>query len=871
MNNSVVDNTFSIIVAMIKSDRDVPRVTKIYLESLIEVQRIFKEGNRELETEEKRQLLIKLIDYFKADLNWESDLVHLERGSTIKDPKKHIEWTPEENNRHYWKKQREHLRSVLSKKYGNDEASKIINSIDIETNKILESMEDPSRTLFNSRGLVVGYVQSGKTANFTALISKAVDAGYKFIIVLAGIHNELRQQTQIRIDKEITGYNNLNLDDEFVQWDGFEQISRFYPLTSTGYLDGQESGEFSGIGISNFSDVFIEGRPVLAVTKKNVKVMERLIKWITNSNEKDRKNVPLLVIDDEADQASIDTNANKDEDPTQTNAKLRTLLRLFQRKTYVGYTATPFANVFIKRDKENENLGDDLFPRNFIHSLPEPLGYFGTRKIFHDNLDKYFVEEIVNPKMEMETLTESSDLSESLIEAINVFIVSIAIRILRGHNNEPMSMMINVDHRVNRMNRVGEKVDTYINETLPRHYSSELLRECYRKLKKDGVALNNGLGTSNKFFTEKEVVRKSVEIIQSNILVTRILNSSKNDKLDYVANPKMKVIAIGGNKLSRGLTLEGLMTTFYLRNTKQFDTLLQMGRWFGYRFGYEDLVRIYTSADLWKKFKDLAIVELEFREEVKQMVDENKTPEDFPIGVRQIIGMLPTGRDKMGSAMLKENLRGSQLSVKKLALEHPNDIDHNFLCLENLIGQIQNFEAIGKKEYPTLLAHDVPAKLVTKFLEKFKPSRSESGSYIDYDKTNLIDHLQKEEYKTWNVALISGSGSLIDFKSGNKISAVNRARLKTAPDNGSYNIKALAGSSDRKIDLPINAKNEYEYRTIPLLLLYVIDKNSVPRDDDSTTREPLYLGLHKSIHKNPSAFTVIFPGKRGVGVHIQED
>jgi len=871
MSNPVVQNTFPIVVSMIKSNQQITRVTEEFLISLIETQRVFNEENRALNKTEKDELFERLVDYFRADLNWESDLVELEKGSTISDPRKHVEWKSDESKRLYWKKQREHLRLVLGKKYGNEEASRIINSIDIETNKILESMEDPSRPIFDSRGLVVGYVQSGKTANFTALISKAVDAGYRFIIVLAGIHNELRQQTQIRIDKEITGFNNLNLDDEFVQWDGFEQIDRFYPLTSAGYLDGQESGEFSGIGVNNFSDVFIEGKPVLAIIKKNVKVMERLIKWIANSSEKDRKNVPLLVIDDEADQASIDTNANKNEDPTKTNAKLRTILSHFQRKAYVGYTATPFANVFIKYDKESEELGEDLYPRNFIHSLPEPFGYFGTRKIFHVDLDKFFVERIASPKVEMETLTETNDLSESLIEAINVFIVSMAIRYLRGDEDEPMSMMINVDHRVNRMNRVGEKVKEFINNTLPRHYSLDLLKKSYNKLKAEGAELNDGLETTNNFFTEKEVIEKAVVIINSKKIVTRILNSSKDDKLDYVANPEMKVIAIGGNKLSRGLTLEGLMTTYYLRNTKQFDTLLQMGRWFGYRFGYEDLVRIYTSENLWMKYRDLAIVELEFREEVKQMVKEEKTPEDFFIGVRQIIGMLPTGRDKMGKAVYKENLRGSQLSVKKLQLEHPEIIETNFSYLQDLINKFQEFDERGKKDYPSLLARNVSSDLVNDFLKRFMPAKSKSGKYIDYDKENLLAHLDNEDYPSWNVALISGRDRPIHFEKKVTIRAVNRARMKNEPDNGSYNIKSLAGSSDRKIDLHSTAKNEYDGREKPLLLLFVVDKNSVPRQSESTTREPLYEGLHESIHRNPPAFTVVFPGKRGAGVHIQED
>ena len=308
------------------------------------------------------------------------------------------------------------------------------------------------------------------------MIAKAADAGYRFIIVLAGIHDELRQQTQIRIDRELTGHNNLDLGGDFVDWNDFEEPRRWYNLTSAGYLDGTETGEFSGKGINRFKDVFLgRDRPALVIIKKNVKILERLIKWIEASKESDRINTPVLIIDDEADQASIDGNANKaDTDPTKTNAKIRRMPDFFPRTAYVGYTATPFANVFIRHDKSNENLGDDLYPRNFIHSLPEAKGYFGTRRIFHDNLDEYFVKTIENPLDERKNLADQGNLTADLSTAIYSFILGIAIRNLRAQDDRPMSMMINVDHRVNKMNRTGEVIESYIKDILPNHYDLKL-------------------------------------------------------------------------------------------------------------------------------------------------------------------------------------------------------------------------------------------------------------------------------------------------------------------------------------------------------------------------------------------------------------
>ncbi len=393
--NELLINIKTQLIAQIRAS-GVERINVDSLNSLIDSYRLWTDDNRPLTIDERTKLFDELCNYFIADLNYATDLIQLERGLVITDhdPKMHTEWEFETEKRFYWRKQREFLMSVLAKKSGSEEASRIINSIDFETDEILRNMENPLRIEFDSRGLVVGYVQSGKTANFTALISKAADAGYRFIIVFAGIHDELRQQTQIRIDRELSGHNNLNLDGDFIEWNDYESTKRWRSLTSAGYLDGKETGEFSGKGIYKFKDEFLsKEKPVIAIVKKNVRIMDRLIKWISNSEEKDRINVPLLIIDDEADQASVDGNATKDEtDPTKTNARIRQIIELFKRSSYVGYTATPFANVFIKHDSEHENLGDDLYPRNFIHSLPEPRGYFGTNRIFNDNLDELLLK-----------------------------------------------------------------------------------------------------------------------------------------------------------------------------------------------------------------------------------------------------------------------------------------------------------------------------------------------------------------------------------------------------------------------------------------------------------------------------------------------
>lgn len=879
--NELLLNIKSQIIAQIRATNNIERITKELLISILDGFRLWMENNRVLSENEKQILLEELSNYFIADLNYETDLVELERGQVIKDPdpKKHTEWEPDSKKRFYWRKQREFLMTTLERKNGQHTASKIINSIDFETDTILKNMENPIRVEFDSRGLVVGYVQSGKTANFTALIAKAADAGYRFIIVLAGIHDELRQQTQIRIDRELTGHNNLNLDGDFIAWNDYEESRRWHNLTSAGWLDGKETGEFSGKGINKFGDIFLsKDRPVIAIIKKNVKIMERLIKWIENSDEKDRINVPLLIIDDEADQASVDGNSNKDEtDPTKTNEKIRKIIELFFRKAYVGYTATPFANVFIQHDSEHENLGDDLYPRNFIHSLPEPPGYFGTRKIFTDELDIYFVKEIKDSKKEKNDLTDLGTITTDLVASVYDFIIGIALRNLRGQENMPMSMMINVDHRVKKMNRIGELIKEYIIKTLPEHYDIEAIEFAYIKFILDSKKLNEKLTTENVFFDWNTVKNEIIKVITSKKIIVSILNSSNEDKLDYAKNPSMKVIAVGGNKLSRGLTLEGLMVTFYLRESKQYDTLLQMGRWFGYRKGYEDLVRIYTNSTLWRQFKDLAIVELEFRESISEMINEDppKTPKEFAIAVRQILGLLPTAKNKLGAALLENHYGGKQVSVTRLTLERPEFIDQNLKVTESLIAKIENtgnkFNKVKNGDFSSLLSIKSDISLLKEFVNNFKLGEDINGICLEsFSKKELLIYLDKTDIKCFNTAIISlekrSKQDIIKLPKDINVIPVNRARLNISPVNGSYSIKGISDKLDRRIDLPKTSKNEYDQRMEPLLLIYFVDKNS-------TTIKQNWKNLYEDIDiekKNPVSYAIIFPSdKIGKGIFKQ--
>jgi hypothetical protein len=328
------------------------------------------------------------------------------------------------------------------------------------------------------------------------------------------------------------------------------------------------------------------------------------------------------------------------------------------------------------------------------------------------------------------------------------------------------------------------------------------------------------------------------------------------------------------------------MVTFYLRESKQYDTLLQMGRWFGYRKGYEDLVRIYTNSTLWRQFKDLAIVELEFRESISEMINEDppKTPKEFAVSVRQILGLLPTAKNKLGAAMLETHYGGSQVSVTRLTLDKPEIIDANTSCVSDLITKItlsgKQFSPVASaSDMPSSIATDVPSELVNSFINDFRLATDTDNSSLEFDKNNLMKYLLKMTGEgallKWNIALISignnEDNTIISLPGNIKIRAVNRSRMKTSPVNGAYNIKAITSKTDRVIDLPQGAKNEYDGRTSPLLLLYFISRNSKPMiDSEKSSRENLYKDIAETKHRDPVSYSIIFPAdNNGKGIYRQ--
>ncbi len=514
----------------------------------------------------------------------------------------------------------------------------VVSVLDNVTDEILDYCGDPEdQGAWSRRGMVMGHVQSGKTTNYAGLICKAADVGYKVIILLAGITNSLRAQTQERLDETFIG--KVSVFNPTVKAElpitSFGATSRFPAFgTSRDYDFSKTAASTYGVTLSALRE------PIIFVTKKNKSTLEHLRDWLKDQNRGAFITEPLLLIDDEADNASINTSSNPDK-VTAINKVIREILQLFQRSSQIGYTATPFANIFIDPDTEDEMLTDDLFPRHFIKALDPPSNYVGASRVFEAEGDlKSTMVRTVEDFQDVLPLTHKREhniisLPPSMKEAIRVFLLTRAIRILRGHGGKHCSMMINVS----RFNDVQERIHGFVYS-----YLLEL---------RNSLTVNAGLplpqtrdkniGDFSESFLQEfretdysfGTVLKVLSEAMSSVSVTTV--NGRGGTLDYSRHKDggLHVIAIGGLLLSRGLTLEGLTVSYILRNTAASDTLMQMARWFGYRTGYEDICRLYLPSNSLFDYEYVEGAIEELRDEVNRMQKLNQTPEDFGLKVRQ--------------------------------------------------------------------------------------------------------------------------------------------------------------------------------------------------------------------------------------------
>ena len=565
----------------------------------------------------------------------------------------------------------------------------VLATMDSVTDRILGLLENPAKEgEWDRRGMVMGHVQSGKTANYSGLICKAADAGYRVIIIIAGIHNNLRNQTQRRIDEGLVGFDSTGRLRGMLPQQSLLGVGRFdsrrrpNAFTTSQRDFNQAIADGVRIPLQNLSE------PAVFVIKKNSNTLRNLIEWLTAHNARHGTATvrePMLLIDDEADNASINIRHQQDE-ISRINGQIRELLSLFERSCYVGYTATPFANIFIDPGSEDAMLGHDLFPRDFIVSLDPPDNYFGATDVFIED-----PERIVQPVDDHADLLplkhrihhQITGLPETLETAIRVFVVARAIRLVRGQEGKHNSMLVNVSRFVPVQSQIRNEIHSLVDRirssvrvngarppvealadpeiaALHRAFEDHYAQSCAESWPDVQARLHDSVSAVNV-----------VEV-----------NSRSPGSLDYLEyeSTGLNVIAVGGFSLSRGLTLEGLVVSYFLRNSMMYDTLLQMGRWFGYRQGYEDLCRVWMPEEAQSWYTHITESIDELRDELARMQSVNATPREFGLRVRSHPDTLVvTARNKMGSGRRMRVLIGLANSFVETAIlrRDPSSLETN--------------------------------------------------------------------------------------------------------------------------------------------------------------------------------------------------
>lgn len=710
----------------------------------------------------------------------------------------------------------------------------MIPGLDEKSTEITALLSDPRAVGTTRKGLVVGNVQSGKTANYTAVTAKAADAGYRFVIVLAGMHNNLRRQTQLRLE------NDLLRDDWFVLTNAEEDFG----------------------SIPDGAALFSSNLRMAAVVKKNANRLRNLVQWFESVPEDVRRQCPVLIIDDEADQATPNTLTEKNE-ISSINKWLRRLWENTPTGTYVAYTATPFANIFMNPDDEN-----DFFPEDFITSLDVGDGYFGPAQVFGTAAVNDDPESPPDPGLDMVRSIPDADASalkppsrteqreafdpelpSSLEEAVAWFIVASAIRRARGQHDHS-SMLVHTTHYASPHERMKSRIEAYLDDHVrPAVEAGDLgiLRNAWER------EVHRVSWPSAPEVSWRQIRDVLPEVLQD--VEVKVDNGQSDDRLDYSSSGPdgrvrtRTVIAVGGGTLSRGLTLEGLVVSYFTRSSSTYDTLLQMGRWFGYRPGYEDLPRIWVSDNLDEDYAFLSRVEQDMRAEIRSFEGTDTTPAEVGLRIRAHPGRLEiTARNKMYHARrVQVTLSGVLRQTFLLDGSDPGVVRSNTQAVERLVSGRRLEPLAGAGDFSVggrRICRDLSALAVQNFLAEYSFC---SASDEIVEKKLMVDWIRKSAPASlWNVVVVGRSEPLkIDgvdvvpkFRiAGEGFHAINRAPLRDASSTDRINFKGIASPNDRLADIAPSFKGSIvemlKHRRLHgggkgLILVYPISRHSVP-------------------------------------------
>lgn len=856
------------------------KITDEYISNSIdEIENIL--GSNSKLTDEERNLVVNRIKTINT--------IHQDEGSVILGDYEHdYQWyerllASEDHEEYFWLRYRNHL---LNDKHLPEA---IVKTLENDTlRKIMSYLGDPNdkSSHFSIRGLVVGDVQSGKTSNYIGLATKAADSGYKVIFILTGTIESLRKQTQQRVEEGFIGYNPVTGEDVGVKRGDKNPMS--FTSRSKDFTGNDDQN--TTYRISNYST-----EPLIFILKKNKSVLQKVyasLKTINTSNERQKIDFPILVIDDEADNASINTNKlDGEHDPTAINKYIRQILALFTRSSYVGFTATPFANVFISYDDEKEMEQDDLFPKDFIYALEAPSNYCGARKYFFEkNPNVKFIKDdnqLIFP-IDHKKDWNGTTLYKSVFESVNCFLLSNVIRDIRDPiKNTHRSMLINMSRFTDVQLNMKEIIKTYVEDTVRN------VKQSYKTL--DPLENSYVLSLKNTFdkeygkiyfagkkLTWEMVLEKFYESTKN--IKTVVVNSSKNsEKLNYDEHKEgLRVIAIGGLALSRGLTLEGLCCSYFYRNTSTYDVLMQMGRWFGYRGGYEDIIRIFMTKTTHDYYKEICLAIEQLKKDIKRMGLADKKPLDYGIRVRNSEELSITAKNKMRNTSLKVDHHSFYGCLYETPYLHAdfNIMNENIDNTLWFMNQLDFSKKDNSVTYPYF--RDVEKEKITDLLSKLIVHDANS----DFDTKQLCRFLNNHpEIDKFDVLFMGGSGSHMSFESmyGDCLEYDTVGRFFDLRNNGSLvrmsGIRAhIWGPSDPSYGLTKEEIKEVKENTStnpsakmylnkhnqPLFIVYFITPNTNSSDCDTTSPEGSYRKrLSENKYKQIVGFAIGFPEKDG--------
>lgn len=750
-----------------------------------------------------------------------------------------------EINWYYWNRYKTYL--LRDKKW----SPAAVRSVNKDSYNILDLMQNPkTANPFERRGLVVASVQSGKTANYIGLICRAADVGYKIIIVMAGVHNVLRNQTQARLEDGFTGFNIVGGKSVPVGVGKRDSSHRPVACTSRDADFNKNRAEALRAIQTSHTDA-----PWLFVIKKNSNSLKQVAEWLKDSAN---PNDPVLLIDDEADNASINGKyklEKREDEPTKINGQIRNIFNHFTKGCYVGYTATPFANILIDPTVDTDEHGKDLFPSSFIYTLEESSDYFGASKVFGDYDEprpkhlRFITDSDDILPVKHKSDFEPSELPESLKHAIRTFMVATTIRSLRSDKPFHSTMMINAS---------PYKKPQKVVAGLARDYLQQL----------NAAARNNGLLPVNQALGSAELrsIKESYEReypdcgytweqIQPKLYDKRYnvvcVNTDSNDVFEYESDYK-HVIAVGGYRLSRGLTLEGLVVSYYSRNARAYDALMQMARWFGYRPGYEDLCRVWMTDQAAGWYKFVADSTESLFDQLRDMRQVNSTPMDYVLKIRQCPDSLTvTARNKMGAAqVVRAPIDLNAGFVETVAFDRSEEAQKaNKDAALGLLKAIEPYRDFGDDVTYQYLYSRVPVEDIKAFLESYKNEDTASPkSQLRTIENYIDDGIANDELGEWDVLLAHGGASekTIDvpgidnpvnmerrypgsYSSDTVLFAGEKRRLSSrgveqAGLSGSDKARAIQDFQTEKGGDAKNCSDLYfrRYRTRPLLIIHPV-------------------------------------------------